>query len=114
MSERASTCTLGSCGCTLEAEALTDRKQYIQQKIAPHVVNITRSPNSIVVGFAEAVARSDLEELVQLERQCCGFLSYRLDLDGVPELTIAGEDGGLDMLDIWVASLSDIRAKEAS
>lgn len=111
MVEEASVCTIGFCGCTLQGQALGDRRQYIRQRIAPHVVNIGRNDNSLSIQFSEHVGREDLEKLVEMERQCCGFLSFQLIFDGTPELTIAGEREHLDVLDMWVVALA---ARETS
>ena len=72
--------------CSLNDEEFRKRRGRIRESLLAHVVQTEKLESGLRLIFAPTKAlRTDLETLVELERQCCGFLSF----------TIASHETGL-------------------
>ena len=81
--------------CTLNAAELRERRALARSRLAPHLLGSERTPSGVTFTFARTDALlSELEGFVELERQCCGFLSFTLTpekdtlslgIEGAPE-----------------------------
>lgn len=82
--------------CSLSADELQDRLAMIRRDILPHVKRTEVLPNGFICEFDQhAEFQSKLEDLVALERTCCGGLTF--DLQSLPgantlRLTVTGAD----------------------
>lgn len=63
--------------CTLSEEEMRERSRMIRNEITPHVRRQERLANGMIFEF-DAEHRERLEELVELERQCCGPMTIEL------------------------------------
>jgi hypothetical protein len=65
-------------GCTLTPEgARLQARRY--EGVAPSVTGVERSPQAVRISFDAQVDRALLDELIEVERECCLF--FRLDFD---------------------------------
>ena len=68
--------------CSLDAESLTNRKLLFREKLLPRALHKTRIDNGLRVVFPKnPIVRDELQALITLERQCCGFLDFELSED---------------------------------
>lgn len=92
--------------CTLSGAELEERIARIRSELAPHATARARRAASLVVRFPASL-RERLEHLVELERRCCGHLSFELrsDADALAlEITSrSGEPAELDAFDLLVS-----------
>ncbi len=66
--------------CSLSPEALEERRAAIRREIAPRIVAREELANGLACAFeASPAMRVKLEQLVALERQCCGGLAWRVE-----------------------------------
>ncbi len=89
--------------CTLTDQAFRDRRTWVRDHIAPHIVAIEKTSFGLELIFPnDFEIRSLVEEFANLERQCCGsFLEFTLnDQDGTGQfnLHITGPDEAQQML----------------
>jgi hypothetical protein len=67
-------------GCSLAPEGLaTQRERY--GRVARDVASIVREDGRVVVELADGYDRSVLEELLAVERECCPFFAFDVDLE---------------------------------
>lgn len=65
--------------CNLPSEALAERRAMIKAEIAPYVRRTEELPNGLAWEFDQNPAmRARLEQLIELERRCCGGLEWSL------------------------------------
>ena len=65
--------------CTLSEEELRERSQLFRTQLMQHVRKQERLANGMAFEFdASAERRAQLEELIALERQCCGPMKFEL------------------------------------
>ena len=68
--------------CSLDDNALSDRKKLFQQRLLPHAMRKTWIKNGLEIIFANnPVFRAELQTFIKLERQCCEFLNFELKED---------------------------------
>jgi hypothetical protein len=94
--------------CTLSSSELARRQAELRTGVLAAAVAVEPLPSGLRWRFAaspEIVTR--LASLVEAERQCCGYLRFRLDaepgLAGVT-LEVTGPEGTRDFLGTWVAT----------
>ena len=65
--------------CSLGTDELRARRALIVATLLPHVLGTTALDSGLLVLFADGDAvRVQVEAFASLERQCCGFLSFRV------------------------------------
>jgi hypothetical protein len=93
--------------CTLSDKAFQERRTAIRQALLPHLLTSERTGTSLRLTFAgTAGLRSRVAGFVDLERQCCGFLTFTLappDDDLV--LTIEGPPDAQATLDLFAEAV---------
>lgn len=87
--------------CTLTDAQFRERRVLIRKTVLAHVVKRHRNKSGITLTFpCEDAIRSQVENFVDLERQCCGFLTFTLSPQGGDlELLIEAPEAGQQMLD---------------
>ncbi len=88
--------------CSLMPAELQERRRNVLSKIRAAVVAVTELQNGFVYQFAnrEQII-PELANLVQLEHQCCPFLTFRLTVepgDGPVLLEMTGPEGTKEFL----------------
>lgn len=68
--------------CSLEAEAKNDRRVFFQERLLDHALNTTRIDGGLRVTFPnDPDLVAEIQSLIALEIQCCGFLDFKLTTD---------------------------------
>lgn len=68
--------------CTLNAAEFRERRALARSRLAPHLLGSEGTPSGVTFLFPRTDALlSELEGFVELERQCCGFLTFTLAPD---------------------------------
>lgn len=67
--------------CTLTDNELQARRKVYLDKLAALLIDSTELENGLVFRFPlETSVLRDLTEIIDLERQCCPFLDFKLEL----------------------------------
>lgn len=65
--------------CSLSEEELRERSNKIRDELRPHVTKQEKLPGGLLFEFIPTPElRGRLEELIELERRCCGPLRFTL------------------------------------
>jgi hypothetical protein len=64
--------------CALDEQGVRDQ-QARQRRLAPSVTNVVRSSGALLIDFAPGFDRRALDEMVEVERQCCPFFRFAFD-----------------------------------
>ena len=64
--------------CTLTDAELRKRRQTIIDTFRNMRVNVTELPDGYAYSFATSEALLQIAQLVDLERQCCSFLTFKI------------------------------------
>lgn len=65
--------------CTLSATELEARRAFLRETLMPRVVGVTTAPGSVSLAFPDEPALEEsLRTLIELEHQCCAFLTFSL------------------------------------
>ena len=87
--------------CTLDPAALDERRALLRQVLGG-VTEVIRSPTGLVLRFgAGGVSVAALGRIIELERACCPFLEFRLEVasnNGAVVLHLTGPDGSGEFL----------------
>lgn len=67
--------------CSLSEEEKRERRQMIRKQLEPHLRRRQKLADGLAFEF-DPQARAQVEELVELERECCGPLTIELRDDG--------------------------------
>lgn len=90
--------------CSLTEGEFRDRRALARQTILPHVKKSVRMADGIKLTFnASGPAREKIQEFVDLESQCCGFLTFtvnRITAGSKLELTITAPAEAAGTIDI--------------
>ncbi len=73
---RAAKSTIPSCA--LDEQGVRDQ-QARHRRLAPSVTDVTRRGDALLVDFASGFDRRALDEMVEVERQCCPFFRFAFD-----------------------------------
>ncbi len=74
--------TTTESACSLDAEAMNERRVLFQERLLGHALRTTRIDGGLRVTFPNDPALlAELRALIALERQCCGFLDFQLTKD---------------------------------
>jgi hypothetical protein len=69
---------LVATGCTLEPAQLHDQLERYRQ-LSRHTIGLQHEPGELVAQFSEDVPAGLVEQTLELERDCCSFLSIAYD-----------------------------------
>lgn len=65
--------------CTLNDADFRDRRAFARQQLIPKISKVERIENGLIFRMiAKAGIEEDLSTFVELERQCCGFLTFTI------------------------------------
>src|SRR5438093_1890023 len=65
--------------CTLSETEMRERRLAIQEAIRARAIDVTQLPDGYAYSFqAASECLMQLSRLVDLERQCCQFLTFRI------------------------------------
>lgn len=94
--------------CSLTDAELRERRAMIRKALLPHVVDCRLSGLELAMDFSNVEAvRSDVEQFVDLERQCCGFLTFTISPPGEKlTLNIEGPEGSQSTLKVFAEAAS--------
>ena len=88
--------------CSLTNSELQERRQTVLQKLHDAVLEVKELDDGYAYSFASAGNRfKELTEMIDLERQCCPFLQFRLTVEpgeGPLRLDITGPAGTKEFL----------------
>ena len=74
--------TTTKMACSLDTEALTNRRAFFRERIMPKALARTRTDDGLQIVFEnDPAVRDELRLFIALERQCCGFLDFELSED---------------------------------
>jgi hypothetical protein len=72
--------------CTLTDDEMRERRRTILDSVRGAVLDITPLPDGYAYRFeASSENLSQLARLVDLERQCCAFLTFRIIVEAGPQ-----------------------------
>ena len=91
--------------CSLNSAAFRERRTLVRRRLLPHVTGIARSDSGVILAFANTDALyAELEAFMDLERQCCGFLTFTLSPAAESlTLSIEGPEEAAAILDMFAA-----------
>jgi hypothetical protein len=88
--------------CTLLPADLADRRRVVLDPLRAAALEVRSTPSGVALRFAPQPGTVErLAEFIELERQCCGFLSFELRVEpagGPVWLTLSGPEGTGEML----------------
>ncbi len=77
--------------CSLNDGDFRERRLYARQRLIPKVTKLERIKNGLIFSFkVDANFVDDVNTFVELERQCCGFLTFTIITDENDPLNTAG------------------------
>ena len=84
--------------CNLNAIGADERSRYheLVVKLRHSIVGLDELPDGYELRVAEAMSLAELGEWMQMERRCCPFLVFRIDVGAETEeykLTLRGPSG---------------------
>ena len=93
--------------CALNEEEFHERRISGRRELIPLLEDITQRKDSLVLRFqASKLARQKVEHFVELERQCCGFLTFEIGHGADLALTISGPPEAVATLHMIRTSLT--------
>ncbi len=94
--------------CSLTETELRERRAMMRKALLPHVVDCRLSGLELAMVFSNVEAlRSEVEQFVDLERQCCGFLTFTISPPGENlTLNIEGPEGSQSTLKVLAEAAS--------
>lgn len=93
--------------CTLNDADFHERRAFARKRLVPHISQIERTENGLIFRLNTEVDIAEyLNTFVELERQCCGFLTFTIiqnQTDGakVVGLKIEGPPEASETLEIF-------------
>jgi hypothetical protein len=93
-------------GCTLSSQALSEQLGRAA-RLAPAVVDVSRSPAGLRVDFGPEVDDALVDELITTERTCCSFLD--LDYEGHVLQIESSDPRGPEVMDRLAAYFTEGR-----
>ena len=89
--------------CTLTESELRERRQTVLDSIRDAAIDVTSIPEGYAYRFpARSEVLSQLGLLVDLERQCCRFLTFKIVVEGGDQpirLEITGPPDAMPMIE---------------
>ena len=97
--------------CTFGAAEQRERKATLQRDLLPRVKTVTELPNGYVLWFDRAEGElARIASFVELESQCCAFLSFVIRVDSGADriaLHLEGPEGAKELLRRLVEERAD-------
>lgn len=94
--------------CSLTDEEFRERRAFFRNSILSEVLNTSRTDSGIRMifpGTKEVLA--EVEMFVDLERQCCGFLTFEIETEGEGlALCVEGPPNAQETLDSLAQAVS--------
>jgi hypothetical protein len=88
--------------CSLTSAEFQERRQTILKKLGSAVVEVRELEDGYTYSFASGGQRlTEIGSMIELERQCCPFLRFRLTVeanDGPIGLELTGPEGTKEFL----------------
>lgn len=88
--------------CTLDDRELQERRQTVLCKVAESLIDVEELPDGFRYRFpAEDALLENLMRVINLERKCCPFLSFKLNLEagnGFASLDLTGGQGAKEAI----------------
>ncbi len=84
--------TPADIACSLSDEEFRERRALVRETVVSKVLRTERTVSGLKVRFPNTEEMKEtVQQFVELERECCGLLSFSLDKSGSElELEIAG------------------------
>ena len=95
--------------CSLTDDEFRTRRAMARNYLIPHINKTERLASGLRLSFRETDAlRSRVDTFVNLERQCCGFLTFAVTPpDGGLSVTIQGPPEAQSMLEMFAEAVVD-------
>lgn len=95
--------------CSLTNAELSERQALARQALLPHVVDSRLTGCELTLSFSNLEAlRSEVEQFVDLERQCCESLKFTISPPGERlRVKIEGPEGAQSTLSMFANAISD-------
>ncbi len=92
--------------CSLTDTQMRERRTMARKTLLQYVVDGRLSGRELVLTFSDADGlRSNLDQFVELERGCCGFLSFTISAPGQTlSLKINAPEGAQSTLEAFAAA----------
>ena len=106
--------------CSLNDDAFRERRALARRTLLPKLHSMHRNADGVDLSFADSPRlREQLNEFVDLERRCCGFLKFsikRITTDGVPMLClqITGPPDAAKTVDMFAVAAEHHLASHAT
>lgn len=104
--------------CSLNDADFHKRRAHARQRLIPKVMGLEHIENGLIFRFdAEAKLEADVRKFVDLERQCCGFLTFTLisatsDPLVVTGLKIEGPPEAAPTLEIFAQAVEPVTSNQ--
>ena len=74
--------TTTELACSLDGEAIDDRRVLFQERLLGHALGTAHIEGGLRITFPnDPAVLAEIRGLIALERQCCGFLDFKLTTD---------------------------------
>ena len=95
--------------CSLTDDEFKKRRAMARKYLVPHIIKTERLASGLRLSFHESAdLRSRVDTFVNLERQCCGFLTFAVTPpDGGLSVTIQGPPEAQSMLEMFAEAVVD-------
>lgn len=97
--------------CSLNDEEFQDRRALARHTLIPKVESCRRDGDILRFTFHQSIGlRQTIEDFIELEQQCCGFLTFEVvDIDDEQPiiLKIYGPPEATTTLDIFAAAIEN-------
>jgi len=87
--------------CSLNDEEFKERRLLVRKSVLAHVTHQQKHPSGLILHFEDGPdVRAQVENFVALERECCGFLTFKISQpdDGL-SLFIKSPEAGMETLE---------------
>jgi hypothetical protein len=92
-----------SIACQLSSETFQQRREVVLSLMRQHLKELRSLSNGLALRFdAEKGQLERLAEFMEIERQCCPFLRFQLEIEPFGQsiwLQLTGQEGTRDWLD---------------
>ena len=102
--------TTGEFACSLTDREFRERRGMFRERLLPKAVSTSRTGDCLRLVFPnESAIRSEIDAFIDLERQCCGFLTFALS-EGPEQnstvLTISGPPAARTVMDLIAEAIT--------
>ena len=90
--------------CSLTEAEQVERRQFFRKALIPQVLETEDLSEGLRLTFPVAL-KSDVEEMIGLEKECCGFLSFSTsEVESNLVLTISGPPEAKSTLEMFASA----------